>query len=287
MTWLIFALLTALFEALKDVTLKHSLRDVPATVAAWSWVFFALPFFALALQFEPPLTLGPHFWLALLAGGSLNVVAISLYALALKSSDLSTTVPMIAFTPLFLLITSPLIVGEFPGPWGVVGIILVVIGSYMLNLRERQYGYLAPYRALLRERGPKLMLGVAFLWSIAANIDKIGLENSSPVFWIASVNVFVALALTPLVLRTPTNPGVILRSWPVLLVIGLFSALAVIFQMQAISLTLVAYVIALKRISIVLGVLFGSLIFQEQGLRERLAGVLVMLAGVLCITLLR
>jgi multidrug transporter EmrE-like cation transporter len=37
----------------------------------------------------------------------------------------------------------------------------------------------------------------------------------------------------------------------------------------------------------VLGVLFGSLIFQEQGLRERLAGVLVMLAGVLCITLLR
>jgi uncharacterized membrane protein len=65
----------------------------------------------------------------------------------------------------------------------------------------------------------------------------------------------------------------------------MFSAAALICQMTAISLTLVAYVISVKRMSIMFGVIFGALIFKEQGLRERLAGVIIMQAGVVVILL--
>ncbi len=55
--------------------------------------------------------------------------------------------------------------------------------------------------------------------------------------------------------------------------------------MSAISIGLVPYVIAIKRTSIVLSVIWGGLFFGERGIRQRLLGAVVMLAGVVCITL--
>jgi drug/metabolite transporter (DMT)-like permease len=286
LAWFPLALLTALFEALKDVVMKKSLRDVPEYLVAWSWMFFALPFLGLALLLTGLPPLGEQFWVALLLSGSLNALAISLYVRAINASDLSVTVPMIAFSPLFLLVTAPVILGELPTFWGIVGVVLVVIGAYVLNIKQRHLGYLAPYRALLRERGPKLMLAVAFIWSISATIDKIGVQNSSPVLWILSVQSFVTLVLTPAVLRRPGSAGHVRRNLPYLLLMGFCSFVVAVAQMIAITLTLVAYVISVKRTSTLLGVLFGYLFFQEGHIRERLLGAAIMLLGVFCITVL-
>jgi len=68
-----------------------------------------------------------------------------------------------------------------------------------------------------------------------------------------------------------------------LLPIGVCAAATSIFQMVAISLTLVVYVIAIKRTSAIMSVLFGHFVFKEKGVRERLTGAVTMLAGVLCI----
>jgi len=57
--------------------------------------------------------------------------------------------------------------------------------------------------------------------------------------------------------------------------------------MTAITMTLVPYVISVKRTSIVMSVLSGHIIFKEKGLVERLSGVAIMIAGILCITLLQ
>lgn len=57
--------------------------------------------------------------------------------------------------------------------------------------------------------------------------------------------------------------------------------------MIAISLILVAYVISIKRVSVVFCVLWGHFIFKERGIKERLAGTSVMVLGVVLITLSR
>ncbi|NJL34456.1 MAG: hypothetical protein HC893_12080 [Chloroflexaceae bacterium] len=66
---------------------------------------------------------------------------------------------------------------------------------------------------------------------------------------------------------------------------GLLNAISLAAQMTALTLTLVAYVISVKRTSTVMSVLWGGLLFKEQHLRERLLGALVMLAGVVIISL--
>ncbi len=54
-------------------------------------------------------------------------------------------------------------------------------------------------------------------------------------------------------------------------------------QMTALSLTLVAYVIAIKRTSAVFSVILGWAIFRERGFKARLLGSSIMLLGVIAI----
>lgn len=287
--WLIFSFLTAFFESTKDVFSKKSLKNINEYAVAWSLRFFALPFlipFLFFIKIPSWGALESKFWIALLVSGFLNLIATVLFMKAIKYSDLSTTIPMITFTPLFLLMTSPLIVGEFPAALGLLGILFIVAGSYVLNIQERHKGYLAPFKALLKEKGPKLMLLVAFIWSITSNFDKIGVQNSSPIFWSIAINTFIALAMFPLMFyKSQKNISQFPIKLKALVPIGLFSALTVIFQMTAINLTLVAYVISIKRTSAIMSVLLGCLIFKEKGIRERIVGVVIMVIGVLLITL--
>jgi uncharacterized membrane protein len=286
MTWLLFALLTAFFESLKDITSKRTLRLANEHIVAWAWMALPVPFLlpVVLLQGIPPL--GDQFWVALISSGIANTLSLTLYLRAIRVSDLSLTIPMIAFTPLFLLATSPLIVGEFPSGAGVVGILLIVVGSYVLNIKERGKGWAAPYKALLREEGPRLMLVVAFIWSINANIDKVGVLNSAPIFWITAADAMSALFLTPIMLWQTKDRSDLSQNLSPLLLIGFFGAMVGMTQMTALSMTLVAYVISVKRLSILMSVLSGYLIFKEQGVRERLIGGGVMLTGVVVISLL-
>lgn len=286
MNWLVFALLTALFESGKDVFGKKGLEKSDEYVVAGAWRVLALPFLLpLLLVIDlPELTAG--FWWALLAGGGLNVATAVLYMRAIKLSDLSLSVPMVTFTPLFLLLTSPLLLGEFPGGLAVAGIFLVVFGSYLLNFNRRGQGFWAPFRALVSEPGPRLMLLVALLWSITANVDKIGLRHSSPLFWAIAINIFIAAGLLPLVLyRLGKGSGRIEGNLKVLLTIGFCGAMTTLCQMTAINLTMVPHVIAIKRTSTMLSTLWGHLYLGEAGIRQRLPAVFVMVLGTLLITL--
>ncbi len=286
MLWFLFSILTAFFESMKDVFSKKSLRNVDEYAAAFSLRLFALPFlFPLLFFIEIP-SLGKDFWTALLLGGLLNVLSTIIYMKALRGSELSISVPMLTFTPAFLLITSPIMLGEFPNPAGFLGIILIVFGSYTLNIKEKHKGQLAPLKALLKERGPKYMLAVAFIWSMTSNFDKIGVLNSSPIFWVIAIDTFLALALFPIFLwKSQESLKQISGNMKCLIPLGLSSVLTLVFQMTAITMTLVAYVISVKRTSAIMGVVMGHFLFREKGIKERLAGAVLMVTGVALITL--
>lgn len=286
MIYLGFAFLTALFESLKDLAGKFGLKQLDEFFISWSMMAFALPILLPFLFFIDIPELNGTFYQALLYGGILNGISLILYMRAIKLSALSITIPMITFTPLFLLVTSPIMLGEYPSAVGIFGVLLIVFGSYMLNIKKSGEGLLKPFRALVEEPGPRLMLLVAFIWSITSNIDKIGVQNSSPVFWSIAMTCFLAIALFPLMLiySKPTSKTVA-RQLRYLIPLGLFNALTFVTQMIAINFILVAYVISIKRGSAILSVVWGHLFFEEKGIRERLTGVIIMVAGVMLIAI--
>ena len=286
MTWLILGIFTAFFEAVKDVFGKQNLKKSDEYVVAWSLAFFSVIFLTPWVIYTGIPELNTQFWFSLLIGGSINAVTTLLYIKAIKVSDLSLTVPLVALTPLFMLLTSPLIVGEYPNFFDYIGILLIVAGSYLLNIKEKSQGYLAPFKALLNEPGPKFMLIVAFLWSITSNFDKIGVKNSSPIFWLFSLFGTMSILLLPVLLQKTPNPSrKIIKQLPMLAAMGFFNAIGVLCQMQALTLTLVVQVIAIKRTSVLMGVLFGHFIFKEKDIQQRLLGAGIMILGVFFISL--
>lgn len=286
MQWIIYSFLTALFESLKDVLGKKSLEKCNEYIVAYALRLFALPFLLPLLFFTQEIVLGSGFWMALLIGGTLNLITTVLYMKAIKASDLSVTVPMVTFTPLFLLLTSPIIVGEFPPLKGILGILLIVFGSYLLHLKEKHKGILAPFKAIITEKGPRLMLVVAFIWSVTSNIDKVGIRNSSVVLWAVAIHIFIVITMVPLVWFTSRSSiHQFVKQRNMLIPLGFIDALKYFFQLAALQFTLVAYVISIKRTSAILCVIFGALIFKEKGIKERLTGSVIMVAGVLLITL--
>ena len=53
----------------------------------------------------------------------------------------------------------------------------------------------------------------------------------------------------------------------------------------AISLIQAAYMLSVKRSSLLFGVLFGAVVFKEENIRQRLLGAAIMMCGVLIIGL--
>lgn len=284
MSWLIFAFLAAFLTATKDAFGKKIVNRLDVSVVAWAWRFFALPFLLPFLFIKGVPDIGKEFWPALLISGSLLVVATLFYIKAIKASDLSITMPILSFSPLFLLVTSPLILNEFPGPLGLSGMLLIVAGAYILNFKERNLGYFEPFKKLLKEPGPRYMLIVCLIFSIGANVDKIGVRSSSALFWVIATDTFAAICLAPVMMfRARGAIKQIKAGLGFLVLIGLFNAAGLVCQMIAINMTLVGYVIAVKRTSVIISSLYGFYIFKEKGMKERLLGAMIMMAGVLCI----
>ncbi|GAB6036489.1 hypothetical protein JCM15519_10480 [Fundidesulfovibrio butyratiphilus] len=288
--WLWLMLVAATAQAVKDLFLKQTMTGpnaLESIVVVWAYCLTTTLFLGAGLTLEDLPRPTPTFWIVLAVTGPMASFTLYAYVRALELGDLSLTAPMLTFTPLFLLVTSPIMVGETPQPWGVAGIVSVVGGAYIMNLGRWRSGPLEPFRALLRDRGVRLMLLVAFLWSISGNFDKIGLRNSSPNFWIAMAFGATTLCLTPIVWRVSRRgfSQVWTKPWS-LTAAGALEALTAWCQMMALTMTIVPYVIAAKRLSAVVAVLLGGLVLGEPDLRQRLAGSALMVAGVLLIAFL-
>ena len=188
---------------------------------------------------------------------------------------------MISFTPLFLLGTSPLMIEEFPSSWGLIGVVLIVIGSYVLNIHEYDHGdYLAPLKSIFKNKGTILMLSVAFIWSFTSNFDKMGVINSSPLFWTVMIHVFLTTSLLPIMIyKSPNCWNIIKNKTKEIAPLGIINALKLSFQMIALELVIVPYVVSIKRMSILFSVLIGYFFFKEKHIKKRIIGASIMLAG--------
>lgn len=281
----VLAFITALSEAFKDIFSKFNLKHVDEYTAAFSMHLVISALLAPVVLFQGVEETSSRFLIALAASTVLQLIVILLYMKAIKRSELSVTVPLVTLTPLFMLITSPILIGQFPSALGIAGIFFIVAGTYILNIDGNRDRPLAPFTSLFTNQGSRYMLIVAFLWSITANIDKIGVEETSPVFWAFTKDFIIMLYLLPIMLIKSKSPLKQLkkRAGP-LLGVGLFRTLSVLSQLFAIQLILVAYVIAIKRSSALIIILFAFFYMGEKEyFRTRLMGMLIILVGLVLI----
>jgi len=281
--WFPLALLCALALATSDALTKKALAGRDEVLILWLRFAVALPFLLASLLVIPIPVLAPGFWPAVVTALPLEMLAAFLYVRALKVSPLGLTLPFLAFTPVFLLVIPSLLLDERIAPAGGVGILCIAVGSYALNLKTVRQGFLAPFRAIGSEPGSRLMIAVAFIYSFTSTLGKKAISCSSPLFFAALYFSLLVIAFAPIALwcgRRELAPGSRRDTLRAAILPGISYAVSIASHMLAISLTQVAYMISVKRLSLLFGVIYGHLLFNEPEIRERLLGTSLMLAGV-------
>jgi len=286
MSWFVYAFVCALSLATADALSKKVLDDnTDASIVAWVRTGYTIPFMVFIIPFIDKPELDGVFYMATLLAVPLDIIALLLYMKAIKVSPLSLTLPFLSLTPVFLIGTSYIILGERPDKSGFIGIILVVIGAYLLNVHTISRGIFEPFKAIAEEQGSVLMIIVAFVFSIGACIGKIAVRHSDPFFFSVVYSFLLSLFLF-LIISFRTRQffsKAISRPVPFLL-IGLLITVMIITHVKALNLVEVSYMISVKRLSILFGVIYGVMFFKETNIKERLLGATVMVSGIIMIT---
>ena len=284
--WVVLSLISAFSLATSDALAKRALQENNDYLVAWFRLIFTLPLLLVVMFLVPFPDLDSVFYKAFVIALPLEIITIILYIKALKLSPLSLTLPFLSLTPLFLILNSYLILGEKVSFLGGTGILLIVFGSYALNIREIGNGLLEPLKAIRKEKGSLLMIGVALLYSFTSSLGKVAIEHSSPLFFGTSYFIALNIVFAPIgIWMGKEDLGPFLREgrFKRLIVPGFFYGLMVLTHMTAMKLTKVAYMISVKRVSLLIGLLYGYLFFKEENIRSRFMGALLMFIGFLMV----
>ncbi|HAM49310.1 MAG TPA: hypothetical protein DCP92_00910 [Nitrospiraceae bacterium] len=282
--WILLGLASAFLLATGDALTKRALSVHNVYLIAWLRLIFSLPVLVALLFFIPVPHLDNTFYRTVLTALPLEIAAFILYTKALKASPLSLSLPFLSLTPVFLIIVPYLVLGESISLPGAFGVLCIAAGGYMLNIRKFSEGILAPFTAIKKEKGAIMMIAVAFLYSFTSTLGKRAIEHSSPVFFGIFYYIMLFVLFTPVALfksRGHFNKGAIRAT----IAPGMLDSFMNLTHMTAMSLTRVAYMISVKRLSLLIGVFYGYLFFKESGIKERFMGTLLMLAGFIIIVL--
>ncbi len=285
--WFLLAIFSAFFVAIQFALIKHFLKKINVFVLA-AGISLSAAFFLMIiamLQGLPEIKNG--FYYAMIGSAVLNFFSTTLYYKALKIIDLSIATPLTSFTPIFLIITSFLMLGEVPSLVGMGGIFLIVFGYYILSLKKNTNNkYEKITVKSFNSRGVWYMLAVAFLYSISSNFDKLAVKNSDPVFGSAMVALLLGLLFAFVAILKKNEVRIKFReNINKFLLVGAISALSMVAINTAMLIQIVPYVISIKNISILFSVLIGIIVFKEKNAKEKIWGAVIMLAGVMLIVL--
>lgn len=286
MLWITLSLLTALATASQDAWVKRYFSHLSTTEMTASPFLYSIPLFAVVLAFVPVPELDSVFYWTFLLSLPLHIVPFFLHMKAIQNSPLSLTLPYLAFTPVFLILVGFVVLQEVPNGWGIAGILTTCAGGYILNLKRGYQSLLAPIAAVFREKGSWLMLIVAFLYSVSGAVAKKAILHSSPLFFTMSFFTVLGIAMTfAMVFIGHARVGALKEHVGKGIVAGALLFAHAACHGFAISLTKAAYMISVKRLSVLIGFGYGWLIFKEKDIPVRLIGTALMVAGAVLITL--
>ncbi len=282
---LLLVLLSACLHVFQHVALKRA-RD-RASFIWWMWLWASVLFLPIPLLCWQAGSL--RSWLILLGSAVFEALYYTAMAKAYQTGELSTVYPLARGTaPLFIVCWSLLFFQERLTLGGVGGIVLIVCGLSVINLRR-----LRDWRALWRGLGE-----AAARWALLAGLcisgytmmDKAGVKLLTPLLYTYLAMTLTVVWLTPGTLRAVGWQG-LLAEWRVsrwrILLAGFTAMAAYMLVLYVMGLGAPAsYVGATREISVVLGALTGIVFLKEQGTVWRVGGSVLIAAGVGTIALL-
>lgn len=285
--WFVLSLLSALFQVLRNVSMKHLGHELDDIINVWGRFTFLLPFVALASAWHGMPELQDGFWLCAAAFGVTQSIATLSLSRALKLSGIAVVTSLWKVSLLFLVVFAYATLDETPSPAGLAGVLLSTAGVYLLNVQKSRISLWAPLRELLVDRGLRFTLAAAFFYAPSVVLVKLLILRSDVYFANLAGYLAASLMVLPLALhRSAPHFRAVPRQWPAFTAMGLCASLTSICHSLAYEMTLTSYVEAVKQTEILFALAAGYLVFNERArVRAILPGSLTIMAGMVLLRL--
>lgn len=264
--------LTGVFQ--KKLTLQ---KETPAFINFGNYFILAI-FSLIALFFIPEIELKNGFWLYALLGGITGALCNYFMTEALKFGKLSVLGPINSYKAIVGMIFSIFLLGEFPSLIGLLGVVLIIAGSYFifdtLNFFE-----------ILKKKDVRYRFYALFFSALeAVFIKKVILLSS------ISMSVIISFILGAVFSYFIFTGGKIKKiKFPTSKNNIFYFLCALSFGLMTISTAYVfkhmnvTYALSLFQLSVILNILLGWKIFREKNIIKKLLGAIIIITGAVII----
>ena len=289
-TWFIYAILAALFISGRDIATKkalfkeHSLEF--STIAALFVLILSVPFFFFIDFSQLPLT--PI--IILFFTTILGATGLLLIAKSIKHMEISSVTPLFILSPAITSVLAFIFLGEILTFNQVSGIVLLLFGAYILETKNH---LLEPLRIFKTSKYVWYTVLGLLIFGVTAVFDRVVLFHYDlPVLaYLAFVHLFLALHFTIfLKIAKKTHglkdikDGIKTVGWWILLV-ACITVAARFAHASAVKIAFVGLVVAIKRMSSLVTIIFGGELFHEKNLVRKASATIIMILGMLLIVL--
>ena len=280
---IVLAVISALCWGGLDALRKKLALHLDALPLTWWLIVGQWPLFLIWVIWSGESNFTVEWFLPGFVVSTLAIMGAMLFIKAVQLSPLSLVIPMLSFTPVFAVLTSAFILGEYPSERQLIGIGIIVSGAFSLGWTGHQAGNRGWH-----EPGVWMMLAVSLCWAATLTFDKLALNYAEvPMHalmqsMLMGIGLWIILAIRGSLSelkKISTHKKLYL--WAVII-----SCLATGTQLVAITTIQVGVVEAIKRsLGLALSVLSGWIFFKEPPTLMKQASVVWMGVGVLIVVL--
>jgi drug/metabolite transporter (DMT)-like permease len=257
----------------------------PLIINFLSYVFLSIPciFFAFDVEWK---ALPSGFWFYSVLIGGFGAFGNGFLIKALEKGDISVLGPINSYKSLVGILAGIVLLGEMPGIWGMAGVILIIYGSYfILDTTEDRFTWKLLKRTEIQYRFFALILTAIE----AVFVKKVILISSTTIACISWCWFGTFFSLLFLLIYN-FNPKTELGKFQ-FKDLGKMVSLVICAGTMLITTTYVfdhmpvGYALSLFQLSTIGSVLLGHKVFDEQDIRKKLLGSVIMIVGSVIIIL--
>ena len=250
-------------------------------VFLWGVILY-LPFF-IGLSVFPSLLIKipTKLWYLVILSGFFEIIYFVCLIEAYKVGDLSLVYPISRSAPLFTQILAILFIGEVLSKMGFIGIGLVIVGIFVISLKDFHFSKITLPSNRFHLRPYFLAVSAAIASSIYLVVDKIGIQIVHPVFYIWLINLWMTIFTGLYLLLRKDIP--LWKVWQgskkEILAIAILQNGAYLLVLMAMQMSKVSYVVAFRQVGTLFGVGMGVFFLKESHWKSRMAGAFILTLG--------
>lgn len=285
--WWLYALVAGCFQSARNVLMKDIGAKIDPDINVWGRFLFTAIFSIAFVIWQGIPTIAHGFWLV--SGLAAIFVSLATWTMsqAFHKGEFSMTTALFKIDIPLLAILGTIFMREQISYQGLIGITVVFIGVYLLNIEKAHKSILEPILLLYKKIDLRYALATGILLAPTILFFKQSVLLSDPYFAAAANYVIATLFMTPfLAVRSRKNILVLPKYIGRFIALGFLGAMAALFSHLAYQIAPSAYVEAIKQSEFFFSMILAIVVFGEKSqVKEIWPACLVVLMGILILIL--